>query len=119
MLKTLGEDENNDWVLDDLGNLLLLEDSAEAVGTICKSGLQTRKGELELSADYGLDFDLIFNTTPPNLSQINSLISSVLWQIQDVTAVTTVESKLIRQVLIFVAVIQTAYGILTINTENS
>lgn len=109
MLSSFAEDENNDFYLDDFGNLAIAQD-VRAVLFLCEAAAETLQSELVLNTDIGLpNFQTVWNGAP-NLPQYEGILRDTFLKIEGVEEVTQIIVSLKDNILNYNAVIQTRYG---------
>lgn len=107
---TFAVDQNEDWILDDTGNLQMLSD-LDAVLTVCQSVSKVRLGELALNTDQGMPFfESVFNGTP-NFVQFEAAFRANISRVSGVSEIVSFSGEINSGVFSYVAVIRTIYGI--------
>lgn len=114
-MRTFLVDEDNDFVQDDAGNLVIAEgligEAQEA-----RHFAATSRGEMIHEIDEGVPFfPLAFSPVSPTIPQFESAIRARLSQAPDVIEVLTVTARQVSDTLVYTATIRTTSGVATIN----
>lgn len=113
-MRTFQTDENNDFVTDAAGNLVIFS-GLEAEGQESRHFAAAARGEMIHQTQNGVPFfPLAFGGTP-SPTQYAAAIRARLRQSPDVIEVLSVEARQVSDALIYTANIRTASGVTTIN----
>ena len=114
MTTTFAENANRDLYLDASGNIAIFT-AADAVGQLCKSRIESQRGEMIYAANAGMPtFATVFNTFNP--AQFEAAARTIiLGTSSDVTGVQSFDMHTDSNVLFYTAVITTIYGSTTIS----
>ena len=119
MTQTIAEDENNDMYLDKEGNITMLQDTPETIGTLCKSRLQTVVGEMPLSVDTGINYDRFVWRGSPEKDQIDLIFRMTIANTLKVTQIINFVSDISGGEYTYGAVITTEYGEAVIDPQSA
>jgi hypothetical protein len=114
-MRTFLTDEDNDFMQDDAGNLVIAEGLVgEAQET--RHFAATARGEMIHYVDRGVPFlPLAFSPVPPTIPQFEAAIRARLSQAPDVIEVLTVTARQVSDTLVYTATIRTTSGVAEIN----
>ncbi len=113
-MRTFKTDENNDFVQDAAGNLVLFS-GLEAEGQETQHFAATLRGEMIHQTQNGVPFFLLSFGATPSIQQFEASIRSRLRQSPDVIDVLSVEASQVSDTLVYTAEIRTTSGVTTIN----
>lgn len=116
MVQTLGINANNDIFLGPNGNIVVLSE-LEAIVSACKTACQGQLGEMVLQQGLGLpNFQTIWIGTP-DYAIWQSYLQNTLLGVEGVTQVDSITISAKNNILSYVAVIETIFGITTVNSS--
>lgn len=116
MTKTFSVDNNNDLFIDSNGNLAISIDE-DAVLLSCQHIAKAQRGEMIYQITRGIpNFQTIWNGKP-NLLQFDGALRQALLSVDGVTQIISLNLSITNDVLNYTVVIQTIYGVSTLNGQ--
>ena len=113
-MRTLSVNENNDLLLNELGNLTLKTD-IDAVLLTARQYASTLLGEMIHNADQGVPYFGVAFGSSPNIAQFEAALRRRLLQCPGVGRVDALSASLSGDVLSYTATITTEFGQGTVN----
>lgn len=113
-MRTFLLDENNDLMLDNTGNLAMVE-GIEATAQTSRNFAATRGSEMIHAMDQGIPFFMTSFDRFPNLAQFEAALRRRLLQVESVQAVTALDVQYDDGAVKYTATLRTTDGVVTIN----
>ena len=115
-MTTFGVNDKNDIYLGDDGNLVVVPSSIEATLIVCENYAKAQLREMIYQVNQGVPaFDTVFDDL--NTLQFSGQLERQLLRVPNVVLVDSIEVNQVGDVLQYIAVIQTIYGVGTINGQ--
>jgi hypothetical protein len=116
MTKIIGVTPTNDFLIDETGNLVIL-DGLSAVMGACACTAKAQRGEMIRAVSKGIPNMNVTWVGSPNLVQLEAALRAAWAAVDGVRRVVSFEATRVRDTISYIAVIETVYGVATLTEQ--